>query len=255
MRRTVKAFTLIELLVVIAIIAILAAILLPALGRAKAASHSAVCKSNEKQMGIALAMYSGDFSAFPFAVYHTTENAKKACYWFDALSPYLGNASWTQGVFRCPTFKSTWKGFAGAGNPPNVFTRALGSYAYNSRGNPAMQISGMERGLGDVNFQSRPIPPRKENEVKIPSDMFALGDSEILDTWQSGNKGGDFTYRFDARFTIAGFLGTKVATNFVQHAQGYNMLLVDGHVEHAKVSKLFSKEPGARKRWNYDNLP
>src|SRR5687767_6889104 len=64
-RRGVGAFTLIELLVVIAIIGILVSLLLPALSRAKAASRSAVCKSNLRQIGIGLNVYVEDREYYP----------------------------------------------------------------------------------------------------------------------------------------------------------------------------------------------
>ena len=109
-RLSPNAFTLIELLVVIAIIAILAAMLLPALAKAKAKAQSTQCTSNVRQLSLATQMYALDNGEKLPA---TGQNIDPYV-WIPLIKPYIGNtdtnaATTKGGVFNCPTLISIAK--------------------------------------------------------------------------------------------------------------------------------------------------
>ena len=95
-RKRHKGFTLIELLVVIAIIAILAAMLLPALSKARARAKSATCMNNLKQLGVVMLMYAQDWNNILVVAIEGEP-------WYRAWDRYSTNE--VNSIIVCPAWK------------------------------------------------------------------------------------------------------------------------------------------------------
>jgi prepilin-type N-terminal cleavage/methylation domain-containing protein/prepilin-type processing-associated H-X9-DG protein len=234
-----KAFTLIELLVVIAIIAILAAMLLPALSRAKGKAQSASCLSNTHQIGIALVMYSDESrDALPnqwWFVGPYANNAGKACggEWKATpaiqLSPMLKSPK----VWVCPTKRRglTYKTEPGEYDPS--YTGFL-SYGFNYLG--VFTAEGMTRKYSSIQKPVETVAMTEVNGTDDPAEIGGgLGNEKADAAWLDGYWAGGCFPESTAPIHNQNF---RWQSQMKKHNQRVNIVFVDGHSTLQRPSRI-----------------
>jgi prepilin-type N-terminal cleavage/methylation domain-containing protein/prepilin-type processing-associated H-X9-DG protein len=259
-----SGFTLIELLVVIAIIAILAAMLLPALSRARVSADGAACRNNLRQMGIALRLYLEDGSVYPGVGRITYAGP-----WFMQIEPYLGdrwptNDNPASGVFACPGYnRISGRYYGGYDTIPDS---GRGAYGYNFSetfwGIPDRQCRGLGGYTVNESGRGRPL---KDSQVIRPTEMIAVTDAVVeahAPNYNSFSPG--YPLASYAALSEPLFMGISDKRSLDggrkfyarRHKDRFTTLYCDGHVETRKVEELFNQfRADVRQRWHFDNKP
>ena len=243
--RPQHSFTLIELLIVIAIIAILAALLLPALNQARARAQAATCTGNLKQIGSAIVLYAGDFGDYLPVANTLPSNGQRAWEWRMELGPYLGIAgrvielvdaqvteehlAFNAGPFHCPSFLQ-----AVPADPVSALKQG-GGYGWN------FQFAG-RNAFDSTGVLSR----RKMPMVKKPAITALAGDGP--DAGSCDTAINSYSLLYPPNFNSVGGCIYLVGS---RHSRGINLAWADGHVAHMEKLPLIRGNGGTG--WNDPN--
>jgi len=256
-----NAFSLVELLVAIAVIAILAALLMPALNQAKAKGKRAACQSNLRQLGIALNLYADEHGQYPTSFRWIPggrgapdPRGSAVSLWNSLILPYVSSNA---DVFNCPSFPSffrwtTLPSGMGYYYPTNIEGNRPFCYAMNANG-----VSVANWGLVKATPLNGDTVSRRPSEIRAPSDMIAIGDDTSGTTNSAGLNWVKLTGWgvFHGLYVATAPDSQREVRLGAIHNKGANMVFLDGHTEWAQWWRWVGFTDVAARRWNYDNQP